>query len=259
MGDILDTVSARYHWLEPHIEVFGPKDDLPRPAIILFHGCGGLRPHIHMYAQTAALAGVRAFVVDSFAPRGWGRLFATSMVCSGAVFQGDERAGDVLAALWGVAHRSDVIIDKVMLAGWSHGGWSIMDLMTHKLTRKGEVGLADPDPEILKSVAGLFLVYSYLNFPARSLSRNWYYKPETLAVIADKDHLSAVRAAQKTYQRLKDDGVPIETLTLKATHAFEEESFGNSIMKYDKAATEASLEAMMAFIDRVFELADIEA
>ena len=52
--------------------------------------------------------------------------------------------------------------------------------------------------------------------------------------------------------------MPIETLTLKATHAFEEESFGNAIMKYDKAATEAWLEAMMAFIDRVFELTDVE-
>jgi dienelactone hydrolase len=62
----MDTMAQRYALLEKFITVYGPDDTTVRPAIVLFHGCGGLRPHVHLYAQAAALTGVRAYVVDSF-------------------------------------------------------------------------------------------------------------------------------------------------------------------------------------------------
>ena len=69
----MDTMAQRYALLEPDITVYGPQDEVARPAVVLFHGCGGMRPHVHLYAQAVALTGVRAYVVDSFKPRGWDR------------------------------------------------------------------------------------------------------------------------------------------------------------------------------------------
>src|ERR1044072_1371121 len=144
---LLDTVEDRWRMLEPHVKAFGPDDGLPRPAVILFHGCAGVRPHIETYALRAAEAGFRAFMVDSYAPRGWSLGWAVTFVCSGTRFWGRERAGDVLAAVWGISKRSDVDGSKINLAGWSHGSWSIMDLMTMPLAQGGEAGLQDATPE----------------------------------------------------------------------------------------------------------------
>lgn len=69
--------------------------------MLLFHGCGGMRPHLQVYAEAARDLGLRAYLVDSFAARGWPKAYTRFLVCTGARFWGRERAGDVLAAAWG--------------------------------------------------------------------------------------------------------------------------------------------------------------
>ncbi|MDI7775975.1 dienelactone hydrolase family protein [Asticcacaulis sp. EMRT-3] len=246
----MDTMAQRYARLAPFMRWYGPDDDKPRPVIVFFHGCGGLRPHVTHYAEAAARTGIRALVVDSFGPRGWDRNFAVSLVCSGAVFQGYERAGDVLSVLWGL--KQEGRISEVMLAGFSHGGWAIMDLMTDPLTRPGAVKIADPDAGLADAVRALFLVYPYINFPARSSSHNWVRKPETFAVLASKDHLTPIRHSRKVFMRLEEDGLPVETLELNATHAFDEEDNKGIVMRYDPVAVAASIAAMQGFIEQVF-------
>src|SRR5690606_35027143 len=139
----MDDLKRRWARLEPHTVPFGPEDDLPRPAVLLFHGCGGLRPHLPEYAAAASARGHRAFIVDSFGARGWSRAVSLSLVCPGVIFRGRERAGHVLATIWGVSQRPDVDAGRVTLAGWSHGGWGIMELTAAALERPGELGLAD--------------------------------------------------------------------------------------------------------------------
>ena len=131
------------------------------PTVLLFHGCGGIRPQMAHYAEAAVRLGVRAVVVDSYAPRGWSRAFAMTAVCTGAMFWGRERAGDVLAAAWGAVQDLGADPNRLVLAGFSHGAWSIMDLMTMPLQRTGEAGLLDPSPQSLEGVRGLFLGYAY--------------------------------------------------------------------------------------------------
>src|SRR5690606_19449000 len=109
----MDTLDARWAMLEPHTTVVGPDDDRPRPAVLLFHGCGGLRDHLPRYAEAARAAGWRAFIVDSYGPRGWNRAFTLTTVCTGLVLRGYERAGDLLAAIQGISQRPDV--DPTML------------------------------------------------------------------------------------------------------------------------------------------------
>jgi dienelactone hydrolase len=109
----MDDLKRRWARLEPHLTIVGPDDDRPRPAVLLFHGCGGLRSHLPRYAEAAKAAGWRAFIVDSYGPRGWGRAFTLTAVCTGLAFRGYERAGDVLAAIQGISAART----------WTRPGW----------------------------------------------------------------------------------------------------------------------------------------
>ena len=165
----MDTLSQRWARLEPHTTVVGPDDDRPRPAVLLFHGCGGLRDHLPRYAAAARAEGWRAFIVDSYAPRGWNRPFALATVCTGLLLRGAERAGDILATVDGVSRRPDVDASKIVLAGWSHGGWGIMEAMSADRSRSA-LGVADPGSVGLDGVLGTYLAYPYIGVAA--LNRN---------------------------------------------------------------------------------------
>ncbi len=244
----MDSIAERWRKLEPHMETFGPKDSLKRPAVLLFHGCGGVRDHIRHYAEAAARKGYRAYVIDSFAARGWTRTFGLMFVCTGLQFQGAERAGDVLAAAWGVAQRPEVEADKLVLAGWSHGSWAIMDLMTMPLVQFGDAGVSDPSPAPLGGVQGLFLAYPYGGFGALSRTRPWVRAPRTLAIIALHDHITAAGDADRIYEPAKKAGSDIEIWRVEGTHAFDEEHASLGVMRYDKALTEQAIEKFQGFL-----------
>lgn len=243
----MDTLSQRWARLEPHTAVVGPDDDRPRPAVLLFHGCGGLRPHLPRYAAAATALGHRAFIIDSFGARGWGRAVSLGLVCSGAMFRGHQRAGDVLAALWGVARRSDVDGGRLALAGWSHGGWGIMELMAAPLEQPGEVGLADPMAADLSGVKAAFLAYPYIGPGSRAHRLPWRRCPRTLAVIARRDHLTTVRNAQRVHEMVRGCGVEVETWVADGAHSFDEPS-NIGPMAFDGTLAEESIGRFGRFI-----------
>ncbi|MBN8551424.1 MAG: dienelactone hydrolase family protein [Caulobacterales bacterium] len=247
-----DTVAARWAKLEPFVTAYGPDDAQVRPAVILFHGCGGLRPHLPRYAQAAVEAGWRAFVVDSYAPRGWDRNMSLTLVCTGVLLRGPERAGDVAAAVWGLAQRPDVDASRLVLAGWSHGSWSMMDLMTMRLERAGEAGLADPQTAraALDGVIGMAAHYPYLGPGALSRTRPWVRHPQVLAVIARDDHLTSVHNAMSVHDRIRRGGTEVETWIANGTHAFDEPT-GLGPMNHDPELTQESLERFAAFLNRL--------
>ncbi|EGF92823.1 dienelactone hydrolase [Asticcacaulis biprosthecium C19] len=249
----MDTLEQRYALLKPDITVYGPQDDVVRPAVALFHGCGGMREHIHIYAQAVADLGVRAYVVDSFKPRGWDRKFAVSLICTGAVMQGYERSGDVLAVMWGLKQSGLVDMSKVILCGFSHGGWSIMDLMTEKLDKPGASKLKDPDPA-LAEVAGIFLVYPYINFPARSNRKKWVRAPKTFAVLAEKDHLTPFKHSGKIFDNIKAGGAQVDILSLDASHAFDEKDNKGMVMSFSEEAMHLSMDALVGFVKTTFAM-----
>ncbi len=250
----MDTLAQRYALLEPHITVYGPTGEGPLPAVVLFHGCGGMRPHVHLYAKAVARGGVRAYVVDSFTPRGWDRNFAVSLICTGVVMQGYERSGDVLAVLWGLKQGGRVDMDQVILAGFSHGGWSIMDLMTEPLVKAGEAKLSDPDSALADAVKGVFLVYPYINFPARSNSHKWLRAPKVFAVLSQRDHLTPIKHAGKIFRNIKAGGATVTTLELDATHAFDEEDNKGMIMHFSEEAMHTAMAALLGFTADLFGL-----
>ncbi len=249
---MLDTISQRFAMLEPHITAYG--EGQKRPAVLLFHACNGVRPHIHAYARQATDLGLRAFVVDSFTPRGWDNAMGAQMVCSGLALPGYERSGDVLAAVWGIARRPEVDGRRLVLAGWSHGAWSIMDLMTQRLAHAGEARLLDPDPAPLDGVRGVFAVYPYLGFPALSNTHGWQYRPRTHVVLARQDFLTAHAHAESVLAHLRQDGVPLTVDSLDASHCFDEDGvhFG-PLMRYDPVAHAATQAAFARFVQETLD------
>lgn len=218
----MDTLERRWARLKPHVQAIGPDDARPRPAVLLFHGCGGLRPHLPVYAAAARAAGWRAFTVDSYAARGWSRSFALTTVCSGLLLHGSERAGDVLATIQGVSARADVDASRLVLAGWSHGGWSIMEAMSGDPARPGAFGLKDAASVDLGGVKGAWLAYPYVGFLALNRMRPWRHCPRVLAVTARRDHLTTVTNAERVNAMIRNCGASVDSWVAEGTHAFDE-------------------------------------
>jgi dienelactone hydrolase len=185
------TLAGRWSELEPHLKIARPAGKGPWPVVLMFHGCGGATAYLDRYMAAAAGAGAMAVLVDSFAHRRIGRKQAIATVCTGAQLQGWRRAGDVMASVWGVGAIEGAAPTEVVLAGWSRGGWSIMDLMTMPLARAGEAGLADPDPALLSRVRGLFLAYPYCGPGALTQLRAWRRCPEEVfAFVGEADRVT---------------------------------------------------------------------
>ena len=50
--------------------LYRPDGPGPFPAVVALHGCGGIGPHLHRWAQTLQQWGYVALLVDSLSPRG---------------------------------------------------------------------------------------------------------------------------------------------------------------------------------------------
>lgn len=246
MSNIMDTLSSRWALLEPHVTIVGPDDDIARPAVLLFHGCGGLRDHLQRYAEAAKAAGWRCFIVDSYGPRGWSRLRTLLTVCTNLAFRGIDRASDVAAAFFGIATRPDVDADKMVLAGWSHGGWSIMELMTAR-PDPGALGLADFDKLDLSKLAGVWMAYAYVGPLAPNRLKPWRHPQQVYAVTCSRDHLTTVRNAEKVNDAIRANGSTVQHWVADGTHAFDEPT-SNGPMKHHPERTLEALDRFASFL-----------
>jgi dienelactone hydrolase len=246
-----ETLAARWARLEPTLEIVRPAGDEPFPAVLMFHGCGGRRPYLADYMAAIADAGVMAISVDSFAPRGISRNRALATVCTGLELPGWKRAGDVLASLWGVRGLEGVDSERVALAGWSHGGWSIMDLMTMALRKPGEAGIADPDPALLEAVKAVVLAYPYCGPGALTQLRAWRRTPDVFALVGEADRVAHPEFCRRAFRSIERSGGRVETwFPAGATHAFDEEGSGFSFFRYDEDLKAEAVARIAAYLNR---------
>ncbi len=227
------TVEALAARLEPAIAVsrpdpatFGPG---PYPAVILLHGCGGLirdgkrRPVTDTYAALANEVGLLAVTVDSFGPRGIDEQTAIDKICSGWWMRGMERAGDIVAALAIARQMADVDSDRLAIAGWSHGSWAAMDVLTIDFDNERPHGFTAPVTEPLKGLRFVFLAYPHCGFPARTTARGWVEDVAAYAVLVENDTVTSEKNCLVAFDRVNADGgnIKVEIMT-GATHAFDE-------------------------------------
>lgn len=206
------------------VKVVKPAGEGPFPVSIQYHGCGGLMPMMDHYAEAAAEAGVAAVIVDSYKPRRMSRVDGHLLVCTGAVLRGGRRAADVHAMLAWLETQGWADQTRIAAAGWSHGGWTLMDAFAQGPSASRLTGLADADVRMLARLKGLFLVYPYASFPSLTSSRGWNgAKPKVHAILGGRDMVVGTRNPQRALERLKADGVPVQTVLMPdATHSFDD-------------------------------------
>jgi len=94
-----------------------PEGNGPFPAVVLLHGCGGITPTYHWWAERLRQWGYVTLLVDSLGPRG-----QTNVCHSSSVDPQYARMPDAYAARAYLASQSFVVPAKIGLIGWSHGG-----------------------------------------------------------------------------------------------------------------------------------------
>jgi dienelactone hydrolase len=234
--------------IEPYLKIVYPPGPGPFPAVILCHGCGGVRRIMHAYADAAARAGVAAIIVDSCTPRGIDYQAALAQVCTGRRLWGRERAADLHAAL--AVARDDPRLDsaRLALAGWSHGGWTILDAFALQAGGEAPDGLDKPPADAFDGVKGVFLVYPYVSGPALARRRDFTPPAPIEAVLVEEDAMASDADAADVLARLKKQGAAVSWSTLGGvTHGFDEpDHHPESKLLYD---AEATARTRAAFID----------
>jgi dienelactone hydrolase len=93
----------------------------PHSAVVILSGCYGVEELHRIWARDFAAAGHAALVVDSLKPRG------VKEVCNDPWKVGVmQRAEDAYGAKRYLALRKDFDGRRIALAGWSHGGWTLL-------------------------------------------------------------------------------------------------------------------------------------
>jgi len=215
-----ETLEGRIAALMAHADIVKPAGPGPFPVVVQMHGCGGKKSFQATWAEAARAAGWAAIVLDSYAHRGISRLEAYATVCVGARLWGRERAGDLYAALAWARRQPWADARRMVVAGWSHGGWAVLDALA--LAPGADMAAATkldglPD-EPLDGVVGAFLVYPYCGYGSVARRRGLRYPAAPLALVGSRDTVVGARALRGTLEAI---GVQVAWLD-GATHAFDE-------------------------------------
>ncbi|MGJ3232791.1 MAG: dienelactone hydrolase family protein [Oceanicaulis sp.] len=238
--------------IEPYVTMLYPPGEGPHPCVILLHGCGGVRRISHAYAEAAVKAGCAAMIVDSLTPRGIDYDTALAQVCTGRVLWGRERAGDLYAAL-DIA-RADPKIDarRLALAGWSHGGWTILDALA--LDRAGQPpdGLKTAPERPFEGVKGVFLIYPYVSGPALARRKPIDPPGPVEAIFVEDDSMAKEHHAIAVLEQARKDGASVRWTTYGGvTHGFDEpDHHPDSPLRYDGEATAMARTQFTEFLKR---------
>ena len=206
-----------------HIETHLPESGAgPFPVVMLFHGCAGARLEFQrLYAKLANSVGYAALIVDSNRPRGISRDNAIETICAGKKLVGQERAGDIAAAVAIARENPSLDIDRLIFAGWSHGGYSIMDYLTMDMDKTKPVGLTGALPK-QADLSGVILFYPYCGIAARSQSQKWQQRPPYLTLLAENDSIVSSSECLSLFDRIglaKNDHLHVYS---GADHVFDD-------------------------------------
>ncbi len=245
------TLAARQEALLSHVYIERPEGRGPFPTVLLMHGCGGCKPFQRRYALAMKQAGAAAIVIDSFAHRDIGRIEAYASVCTGLRLRGAERAGDLFAIYQWARMQSWANPARMVTAGWSHGGWTVMDALALRPDELvHETGIADLPSEPLVGLAGAFLVYPYCGVASLSASRGWRIAPPTHAILAGRDSVVGRRRPLQVLEGLITRGAPIAvTVFPEATHAYDESEASDWRVRFSEQRTRETEGLLAALVN----------
>jgi dienelactone hydrolase len=244
------TLDEQVALIAPRIEVFAPEGAGPFPALIQFHGCSGFRADwMKGWAKLANDAGFIAIAVDSNGVRGIDREQALETVCAGKKLIGQERAGDVAAAIAVARARADVDPARIVLAGWSHGAWSVMDYLALEGAGRAPASLKARPPAA--PVAGAILFYPYCGEGTWSRIAAWKQSPATLMFTAGRDSVVSPQQCRDAAAKLIREGIKVDLVDYpEADHAFDDATLigGPYAYFYDEASAADSRRRVTGFL-----------
>lgn len=249
-----ETLEQRISEIAGSVDVVRPDGHGPFPVVIQLHGCGGRKPLQDRWAEVVREAGWAAVVVDSYAHRRISNAEAYALVCTGMKLRGAERAGDLFAAMEWVRRQDWADAQRIVVAGWSHGGWTALDAMAmtpgaeaERLT--GLTGLAD---EPLAGLAGTFLVYPFASPPSVARMRGLRVDANPLAIVGGHDVIVGGRGLAGVLRRMRTPGKPIEVVVFdRATHAFDEAEAKDLRVRYDAGLTRRAEDLLTGYLRRI--------
>jgi dienelactone hydrolase len=244
-----ETLAQRVARLESHFAITRPEGDGPFPVLFMLHGCGGPRPFLHDMARVAADAGAAVVNIDSYAPRGIGRVAAIATVCTGMRLHGRQRAGDLFAAMAWARTQAWADDQRFAAIGWSHGGWTIMDALALRAGAEMQraTGLHDITDEPLEGLAATLIVYPYAGVGTTAGRRGWRLAPRTTAIVAERDYI--VGDSRAALQRQRALGTPLEFVVFEnTTHAFEDNEALDPRQRFNPEATAREHDMLRAMI-----------
>ena len=246
-----ETLEQRIAALTPSSDVLLPDGRGRFPVVIQFHGCGGKKVHQPRWAEVARKAGWAAIVSDSYAHRRINRFEAYATVCTGLQLWGRERAGDLYAMVEWARRQSWADPTRIVVAGWSHGAWTVLDAMALQpgADAQKETRLTGIPDEPLAGVVGGFLLYPWQGFGALAPHRGLRWDVPIQAIVGSADTVVGGKGVARTLGAMKTPRAPITVdLFEGATHAFDEQEVKDARMRYDPALTERAHGMYAAFL-----------
>lgn len=228
--------------LEPHVSLTLPNTaGNSVPLAVMAPGCLGLRPQKHeLWRSVFLAAGYAVLHVDSFAARGLtDPKELDAVVCEGEGVYGFERAGDIAVALERMRFPPTVDPSHVILAGWSHGAWTVWDLLHFVTLDKRPPNLRDwraPKAERFKAIIAF---YPYCGFGSHSYVNSVTGWTQALVFMGSADENLPLEPCQKRMDELHERGARAEFVVYGgATHWFDNNAdFELLPHRYDPEAT----------------------
>lgn len=242
--------------IAPKVKMFRPASgEGPFPVIIQFHGCSGYRAEwMKQWSRAATDRGFIAIAVDSNGVRGIERDRALKTVCAGKELIGQERAGDVAAAIEIAKSADGADPSRIVLAGWSHGAWSVMDYLALEGAGLAPASLnARPAPA---SIIGAVLFYPYCGQGAWSRLHAWAQKPAALMFVAGRDSVVSPEECRVAAKKLQREGVSVDLVEYRdADHAFDDATLlgGPYAYFYDERSAKDSARRVGDFLSALAE------
>lgn len=206
-----DEKTLRAQWFMP------PADKATGAAAILLHGCGGLGANRKLNARHAAAKdwlierGVAVLFPESFTSRRFEEVCTVKM--RARTIHQIDRVEDVMAAHRWLRRQPGVDAKKIVLWGWSHGGSTVLNTVTHKHA----LGDFSEDVKFVEAIAFYPGCSSFAkdNAPAKISS------PLTI-LMGDADDWTPAAPCSTFAARLKNNDQPASiTLYPGAYHDFD--------------------------------------
>lgn len=245
--------------LSPHQSLVLPEGEGPFPVALLVSGCDGDRDGVTRWAQFLVDRGYAAATVGSLKARGlYDQRKDWERVCHALALWGQERAGDVMAVIDALGEDPRLDTGRIVLGGWSHGGWTLLDLFSLAPGARPWGLTRVPDGFDRTAVEAAILLYPYCGLAARASRRGWPDGgPPALMLFAGKDSVTSNAACERLAARIEGQGGQVDRVTLPGVdHGFDQaERPVDSRLVFDERATAEAMWRVGQFLDALDSVA----